>query len=259
MAKKIIAVVSTKGGVGKTSASIHILPILLGGNCAIIEIDEFNNSILNFEKEKDGSLDELIFAAKSTKLKELETTIAEVVFDFENGADDVMDENIIIDTGSGENTKKVIEQMKDYQVEEVIFVIPLTPTRKQIQNAIDTYTIAKEVSNKIIFAKIGNAPEDFFLFDGSKELKIPCRKPKDAKEVFIKSTALLDLAEIESKTLYKLASIARKFSRKEFQETAGGDREKWMNDILPKYLASVKAQKYVEENIETIDKNLFEF
>jgi hypothetical protein len=109
---KNFAVVNSKGGVGKTTLAIQVLPVLLSrasDKFFYYQLD--NNNRVDFQSE--------IITIKQYRLNHLTDAIDEVEF-FDNDIN-------IIDAGGGDDTFKVLKELSISSVaEELNFIVPTT-------------------------------------------------------------------------------------------------------------------------------------
>lgn len=239
---KIFCVLSTKGGVGKSTISFHILPVVLG-KATVIEIDDNNDTseVIN--------LDEHVVSMKSVTLNEVDSAISSIVF--QSATKDIP---IIIDAGGGNDTKAVLNSLIEVQkAQDVTFIIPLTASKKQIKNAIDTYNLVKEQTNNIIFMKNSFDEKLFVFWDGSKEYGKEALKPKNCKDVFLPYTPLFDVAEEENMSLSKFAEMSQKHKFDDLIELANGNEEEFIA-LSASYRNSKKAYDYIQAHIKPLIK-----
>lgn len=154
---QINVVVNLKGGVGKTTAANHVLPYLTNSEM-IFEIDNSNFSSIFAESLKiEGK-------SFSTEQKELESAIADADFDS-------FDKSVIIDSGAGDDSEKVIKAIQALNL-DVVYWIPLMPDRKALiplKKTLDLINQGKKQEINLIFSNFTNLKEDFWFIFGSDD------------------------------------------------------------------------------------------
>ncbi|MDD3466421.1 MAG: hypothetical protein PHE67_04650 [Campylobacterales bacterium] len=238
---KIYCTINTKGGVGKSTISFQILPIILGG-ANVVEIDDNNDTAAVLEN------DAYILSKKSVRLDELDATISSIIFQSAT-----KDTPIVVDSGGGNDTRAVIQSLVEMQKTDVCFVIPLKSSRAEVQNALDTYALVKDLTNNIVFIKNGANEKDFIFWDGSKEFGLEPQKPKKSTDVFLPSTPLFDIANSKNETLASLAEMSGDIKVDDLIGMSGGDEEKFLA-LSAKYRNSVKAADYIAKHIVPLKK-----
>lgn len=178
MKKSIKAVLGTKGGVGKSTVSFGVLPILnRKNNVRVIEIDSNNKSSLS-----NSIIDSENFAASKIEI---------VVDKIDLSILKNIDEDIILDIGGGDDTRIFLEQIagEDFEVE---FYLPLNDDYEQFQNLQDTLELIQKarpnqkvnlVFNRCRSLQPDSVKEQFLGVFGSDEYGIESRYPLIAKQV----------------------------------------------------------------------------
>lgn len=138
---KISIVVSTKGGTGKTTTALHILP-------TIAHLEGYKN--INYYQLDDNNKMEINSNAiniKNYSLKNTENAIDNVELEI-----DLQEETInIIDVGGGNDTKMVLSYLNSnatLESEEITFYIPINTNLSQQKNLKDTIVLIQEVYSK---------------------------------------------------------------------------------------------------------------
>lgn len=160
-----IAVVNTKGGVGKSTISSMILPLFFaedveddGRTVNVYEIDNNNKSVFS------GSS---AINFKNIKVKDAEDVITKVQMDFDKKSDSIN----IIDSGGGDDTVAILKYMQEMEVEGSIYIIPTNDDIEQTENIKQTISLIKNIDPlaKIILA-LNRVITDSLTID-EKELK----------------------------------------------------------------------------------------
>lgn len=126
---KNLVIANTKGGVGKTNISLNILPSLLKTD---------KNTITYYQLDNNNKIDVTSdnINIKQFKLNNLEEALTEVEF----SAEDVN----IIDCGGGDDTIKVLEELKNCVLEDLKFIIPINKNLSIRHNIEETIRIIKD-------------------------------------------------------------------------------------------------------------------
>jgi len=181
-----LAVVNTKGGVGKSFVATQILPLALNSsnNINIFELDNNNkttlkSNLINFKNLNTKSLDEILF---------------DVSF-----ADEITN---IIDAGGGNDTTEVITALAKNDVEIDTFVIPVLKDFEVTKNLLDTINlIQKEFENPkiiIVLNKLIQDPKSEFIYIfGAQEYGIEgiLGELEDIEIVAIKDYSEIDIVK----------------------------------------------------------------
>ena len=137
----IHVIVQTKGGVGKTTVSGIVATLLYLQNenqkINLFEIDDNNNSKINSNYINYQSL----------KLKDSEIVIDDIQFN------SLSDSNVtnIADAGGGNDTKIVLQKLKEIDLSGLNYYIPVNDDMEQVQNLKDTITLIRDFDK---FAKV---------------------------------------------------------------------------------------------------------
>jgi len=202
---KIYIVANTKGGTGKTTTALHILPTIayLNGykNINYYQLDD-NNKI---------DIDSKSISIKNYTIKYTENVIDSVELDIELDNDVIN----IIDIGGGNDTKTVLNYLKnssEIEPNKVTFFIPINTNLSQQKNLKDTIALIQDSYNtpKIILIlnevnDIDNYKSEFINIFGdeiyaiasiTEEIEESC-----SKVIKIKRDNLFQVMEYKNKTL----------------------------------------------------------
>lgn len=247
---KIYTVVSTKGGVGKSTISWHVLPSVfksLGRDFQIFEID--NNNSTNIFSSSEIIKENV----KNVKTDDRDIT-AEIIFETLSSKNE-----IIIDAGGGDDALKVIDIVKSIGNVDIKWIIPLNRNLAQLKNAIDTYEKIKDKENTLFvlngYSQKEKIEEDFIFWYGEKNLNIDSMKKtlKVADELKIPYSSYFEMAEQKGYTLFDLASIAKELDKESaknvFFEKYKDNKEMFLRTWAD-YLLSENAGIVIDEILE---------
>jgi len=241
---RVYAVVNTKGGTGKSTVAWQILPAIIT-NSKVIEIDNNNKTIDVFRNS------EISGVSKTITLKDAQDALGEILFDMLEGKD----ETVIIDAGGGDDTKKVIETIKELDFDDIEFIIPLMGGMAQKKNAEDTYEMVKD-RGKVYFFLNRFSSEEFAFWYGSEELGIAPSRLSDIPSLKIPYSPLFELSALRGETIVDLSKYFEGLSPKEAREhiyaASNGSKE-----LFIKQLNIYKQAKKAREIISII-KGQFE-
>jgi len=227
-----IAVVNTKGGVGKSFISTQILPLAFCANkqINIFELDNnnkttLNSKVLNFKNLNVNSIDEILM---------------DVAF-----ADEVVN---IIDAGGGDDTKAVLNALAENAVNIDVFVVPITRDFEVIKNLQDTLTLIREkYENPTIYVLLNKVNEtepleqQFMYLFGNKEYEVEgiVEKLGDVTLIPVKNYAEIDIV----KNIYKTTSLDVVLEGKEIVDNLKQYQSQWYAEAK-KLKDSAEQKKY---------------
>ena len=237
-------VVSTKGGVGKTTIAQQVLAPFVyqktNKKVEIIELDNNNKSnVLN-----DSEVLEVKPVELHKKDEVLLNKFMEVVAE---------DKDVIVDVGGGDDTKRVLEAFKELRLEdEITFFVPVLKDLSNEKNVIDTWSLIRTWNTQ---AKI------YFVlnrFTNEKEFSSILKKLNEVKEdtnkslLFLEDTPLFDeIAKEFKKSVYEitLSELDNSKAKKLLVETAKQKDIKKLKEI--KYWISVYdiSKKFIQTNL----------
>ena len=132
---KIFAMVSTKGGGGKTTISTMVLPTLFAGTESNITIYGIDDNNINKLKSEHINF-------KNLKVKDSENILDEIEMQKIMKSDDIS----IIDVGGGSDTLNLLNIIKKSVVDGVTFIIPINDDIEQIYNLENTINAIQKAS-----------------------------------------------------------------------------------------------------------------
>lgn len=200
-------VAGLKGGVGKTTFSIHVLPFLSEAR-AIFQIDNNNffDDLNNSQKVTGKTI--------RTDKKSVEQALNEA--DFKS-----FSEPIIIDCGGGDDTAKIIQSVKNMGL-EATYWLPLTPDSSTLAVMGET---KKLIDNKaevnLVLANFNNLKEDFWFIFGNDEYGIDANIGilKEFSNVYLMPRSpLFSITKIHETTVWDLSEIHQTYTLNEVKK-----------------------------------------
>lgn len=250
--KRVIVMASTKGGVGKSTLAWHLMPAVFPG-CSILEID--NNNISNIFNKST-----VIAKSESITLEECASKLEEVCFDLlDRSNNDVL----VIDAGGGDDTLRVLKQIKELAIDEiadVTYIVPIMNSLSQLKNAEDmnNYLEGKNVifalNNIADFRKI---EEDWIFWFGNKSLGIESyfKKLNSPKCIYVPGSPIFEISALYNVTVTDFASPAQNVSISEFQQEIfkefGDDKEQFLK-ALQQFRKNMLAKNFLDTFLQTV-------
>jgi len=250
----IFVLLSTKGGVGKSVISWHILPYLLKGVFTLFELDNNNNTSKSFINSK--ILDKKV---KTLNLddgaKQLEEIVVSLMLD--------PDQKIIIDVGGGDDTRVILRLLQENNlIAQTKFIVPYMADFTQLSNLFESIKMLKEHSSNIIIALNNyHSRDDLKFMTGDTDLELEDLPSifKDIDFVKIQNSPLFGYAIVKFKeSIADLAKDAYTMdidqALKYAKEIFDGDKEKMLS-FYRKFKMAIRAKKYLEsEDIQNFKK-----
>lgn len=256
----IFAVVSNKGGAGKTTVAFHCLPSVIEDS-VILEIDD-NNDTSGFytnSKKLEGK-------CSSVKVGKALDAFDEITMKHGRKG-----RNIIVDAGGSNDSISAINLLKEEaKKDDLIFLIPVMPNLKQFQNALDTYKMVEDY--KVIFILNGGSKEDFVFWYGDESIGEPSVDDSEEKKnlglknpkksilsfptAIIPNTRLFDHADRKHETIADLAMYSRGFeSAIEVKDALyelypNDDQYSTYKQYLDYYRLSAKAADFIDKELD---------
>ena len=252
MQYKNIVVANTKGGVGKSTISFHILPyILRGENFKIIEIDNNNNTAKHLENSAIKK------SFKSVNIKEGTKELEELVIS------NMIDDGItVIDAGGGDDSKKVIESFIEQNLaKDTLFIIPYMADFTQVANLLYTRKLIEEYDYIVAANNIDlQNDNDLMFIKGNEDFDIPNFSKMFDRFSVVEKTSLFSYATSKQMLITDLAKDAFDFSQEEIlkyaKEKTGADKAAMLK-IYRNWKISKMAKEYLEcESIKQLEKEI---
>lgn len=244
--KKVFVFANTKGGVGKSTIAWHLMPTIYPG-CSILEID--NNNISNIFTKS-----ELIARSESITLSECSSRLEEVSFELLDTSNSGV---LVIDCGGGDDTIKVLKQVKELALDEladVTYIVPVMNSLAQSKNAMDMslYLAGK----RVVFAlnnisSFQTIQQDWVFWFGNEYLGIESysEKLEEPECFYVPSSPLFELAALYNVTIGDFAKPAENITMAEFQkalyEETKTDKAQFLA-ALQRFRRNVAAKKFLD-------------
>lgn len=248
--QKIIAVINTKGGCGKSTTALNIVASSSAKNFVMIDVDELNKSQQNYAQE---------FADyKVINDNEIPN------LGIEMGMIKAQNKNAILDVGVSQSVK-VLEEIISSRLTDLInfFVVPLKASREDCQNALKTAKLILEVDQeaKIVFAFSNYEPhlqlelqyEVFF-----RNLAMICKNTLSEDDyVLVKHSNLFVNATNRKKSIHALASDKSDY-RKDALTAMQDSKTVEFKDLMQKDLLQRSIQIFFKESVLPQHKKLMQ-
>jgi hypothetical protein len=251
---KNFCVVQTKGGAGKTTLSIHVLPIIFKDEDIKINIFELDNN--NKSDLENSSLN-----FKTLKLDKSDEAINKVYFDLVQNNNEIN----IIDCGGGDDTIKVLDYIKKVDMTDIVYIIPVNDDIEQFNNVVETIKLIKYTDKKVDIFVFFNRCNDlsknviekqFVGFFGSETYNIENKINQITKDikgfVFVPSSPLFGILKSYGISLYDSYK-----SSKNLVDNISSYRQKWAEEgqeVFNTNIAKFRFAKDILELIENLSK-----
>lgn len=208
----IHVLLNTKGGVGKSTLSWHVMPALfakLGKSFKIFEID--NNNVTNVFHQSTIIKDNTQTVKTSDK-----NIAAEIIFQTMTSNDE-----LIIDAGGGDDAIKVTEIVKSIGQAKINWFIPLNRNLAQLKNALNTYEQINDPQNTYFilngYTSINDIADEFLFYFGNTDMNIEGIRDqlKIEREFSIPFSNYFEIAEMQNLTIADLAKISQELTKEE--------------------------------------------
>lgn len=238
----VIIVCSSKGGEGKSLLSMQKIPLLfLDKNIFIFEVDNNNNSKKLIEKSEKINF-------KTFRINDGLDALDEVEFNTLTAKDDTIN---IVDCG-GDETIKVLEILDEKELKSLTYVVPLTNSISNVDNALATIDAILEfdktatinlVLNRCPSYDFNDIKEKFKALFGNEEFGLNSRVEEFQSKIkninYILETDLPDI--ISSKHQYSLLDAYLK--AKLIIENYDVVKVEWLKAGKDEYLKNIKLNR----------------
>lgn len=242
----VIIICSSKGGEGKTMLSMQKIPLLyLDKNIYIFEVDNNNNSKKLIEKSEKINF-------KTFRVNDGLDALDEVEFNTLTAKDDTIN---IVDCGGGDDTLKVLEILNEKELYGLTYVVPLTNSISNVDNALATINaILESDESAIINLVLNRCPsyefteikEKFKALFGNEEFGLASRVEEFQSKIrninYVLETDLPDI--VSSKHQYSLIDAYLK--AKLIMENYDVVKDEWLQQGKDVYLKNIKLNRINE-------------
>lgn len=239
----VIIVCSSKGGEGKSLLSMQKIPLLfLDKNIFIFEVDNNNNSKKLIEKSEKINF-------KTFRVNDGLDALDEVEFNTLTAKDDTIN---VVDCGGGDDTLKVLEILHEKELTGLTYVVPLTNSISNVDNALATIDAILEfdktatinlVLNRCPSYDFNAIKEKFKALFGNEEFGLNSRVEEFQSKIkninYILETDLPDI--ISSKHQYSLLDAYLK--AKLIIENYDVVKVEWLKAGKDEYLKNIKLNR----------------
>jgi hypothetical protein len=238
---KKILVINTKGGVGKTTASIELFaPFLYLRNKAekvkVFSFDEEN--FLNNFYENSQLLE---ISSRKVSSADMEDEISSLL---------LKNHPMVLDIGANKTTTYMLKSLENTGLFHVLdlIAIPITDGEQDVLNAKSIYNSIKRMSKDIpiifILSRYVEGRDVAIQFESFFESLYSILEPKDSKYIKMLDSDSIKFSRKMSKTIYEMSLDANDFD-KEFKEAlASGKDEEFLMSISKKRRIYKLAKSY---------------
>ena len=247
----IFIIPQTKGGVGKTTISGIVATLLYLQNqnqkINLFEIDDNNVSKVNSNYINYQSL----------KLKNSEVVIDDIQFS------SLSDENVvnIVDAGGGNDTKIVLQKLKEIDLSGLNYYIPLNDDMEQTDNVLDTITLIRDfdkfakinlVLNRCFTLEKEEIQKQFINIFGSDELDIPNRliDLKVDNIFFVPNSNIFSIL----KSHYRVSLLDSYLSSVDLVSNIDTYRQEWIKEGQAIFKSNNKRYRFAKMVVELINQ-----
>lgn len=239
----------TKGGVGKSTVSGIVATLLYLQNqdkkINLFEIDDNNNSTVNSSYINHQSL----------KLKDSEVVIDDIQFSSLSNGNLVN----IVDAGGGNDTKLVLQKLKEIDLSGLNYYIPLNDDMEQVQNLKDTITLIRDfdksaninlILNRCFSLQKDEIQKQFINIFGSDELDIPnqLNNLKVDNIFFVPNSNIFSIL----KSHYKVSLLDSYLSSVDLIQNIDTYRQEWIKEGQETFKANNKRYRFAKMVVELI-------
>ena len=240
-----------KGGVGKTTTSGVIATLLYLQNqnksINLFELDDNNVSKVNSNYINHQSL----------KLKDSEVVIDDIQFS------SLSDSRVvnIIDCGGGNDTKIVLQKLKEIDLSGLNYYIPVNVDMEQVENVKETILLIRDfdksaninlILNRCFSLEKNEIQKQFINIFGSDELDIPNQVDnlKVDNIFFIPNSNIFSIL----KSHYKVALLDSYLSSLDLVENIDTYRQEWVKNGQEIFKANNKRYRFAKMVVELIEQ-----
>ena len=244
-------IVQTKGGVGKTTVSGIVATLLYLQNqnkkINLFEIDDNNNSKINSNYINYQSL----------KLKDSEIVIDDIQFS------SLSDSNVtnILDAGGGNDTKLVLQKLKEIDLSGLNYYIPLNDDMEQVDNVKDTIALIRDfdkyaninlILNRCFTLDKDEIQKQFINIFGSDELDIP----NQLNNLQVDNIFFVPNSNIFSilKSHYKVSLLDSYLSSIDLVQNIDTYRQEWVKEGQEVFKVNNKRYRFAKMVVELIEQ-----
>lgn len=236
---------STKGGVGKSTISSQVLPLLAELCKKKVSLYELDNN--NFKNEKTDADAKIKY--QNFDINDSNRLISSTIL-YKHIHHEISDELIIIDAGGGDDTNAVIDYLADNEITNIVYFIPVNRSAKQFSNTLKTVEKIRKFDKESLIYIVFNGYEaknerggnktideiksEFVGFFGTKEFGIkgrvselknlingffftPYRKEYDILESYL-DTTLFEFYDIAKSVVENISEDRKTWSEEDFLE-----------------------------------------
>ncbi len=249
--KSIIVVPQTKGGVGKTTISMTLATLIHQQNqnqkINLFEIDDNNVTKVNSNYINHQSL----------KLKNSEVVIDDIQFS------SLSDNNVvnIVDAGGGNDTKIVLQKLKEIDLTGLNYYIPVNDDLEQVDNVLDTIILIRDFDksatinlmlNRCFSLEKEEIKDQFINIFGDDELDIPNRLTdlKVDNIFFVPNSKIFSIL----KSHYKVSLLDSYISSVDLVQNIDTYRQEWIKEGQEIFKANNKRYRFAKMVVELINQ-----
>ena len=241
----------TKGGVGKTTTSNVLSTVFYLSNqdkkINLFELDDNNVSNINSNYINHQSL----------KLKDSEVVIDDIQFASLSNTNVIN----IIDCGGGNDTKIVLQKLKEIDLSGLNYYIPLNDDMEQVDNVKDTIALIRDfdksaninlILNRCFSLQKDEIQKQFINIFGSDELDIP----NQLNNLQVDNIFFVPNSNIFSilKSHYKVSLLDSYLSSIDLVQNIDTYRQEWVKEGQEVFKVNNKRYRFAKMVVELIEQ-----